>query len=113
MRAQLKRVIGTPHELLHVLALALIGRRAVKMAHDHVIIPDDLTTTEYAFVAGLPALVFFSLLVGAAVWLINAQTAGQAGIAVGVIIAATVAAAGTVGDLQLIMMRLSDQNTKR
>lgn len=113
MKEQWKRIIGTPHELLHVLALTLIGRRAVKMAHDHVVIPDDLTTRQYVFVAGLPALVFFGILAAAAVGLVNAPTPSAAGIAFAVIIAAGVAAAGTVGDLQLIMLKLSNPNAKR
>lgn len=101
--------MGTPHELLHALALVLIGRRAVKLTHDHVIIPDDLTTREYVFVAGLPAFVLFGILAIAAVVLINAPTANQAGIATGVIIITAIAAAGTIGDLQLIMWRLSEK----
>ncbi len=104
---QLKRIYGTPHELLHVLALALIGRSAVFVGQDHVIIPDDLTTRQYVFVAGLPALLFFLALGLGAIGLLNAQTPGQAGIACAVILAAGFAAAGTVGDLQLIALKLS------
>ena len=53
------RIFGPPHELLHVLAL-LIGRRPTAISWTHVDIPDDLTTRQYVFVAGLPALVFWS-----------------------------------------------------
>ena len=113
MLEQFKRIFGTPHELLHVLALTLIGRRAIKFASDHVIIPSDLTTREYVFVAGLPALVFFICLTLGAVGLINAQTPGQAGIATAVIIVSVVAAAGTVGDLQLIALKLNQSNQGR
>ena len=109
---QLKRIYGTPHEMLHVLALALIGRRALHVGQDHVVIPGDLTTGQYVFVAGLPALVFFVALALGALGLLNAQTPGQAGIAVGVIIAAGFAAAGTFGDVQLILMRLMQNDRK-
>jgi hypothetical protein len=107
---QLKRIYGTPHELLHVLALEMIGRRALHRAQDHIIIPDDLTTRQYVFVAGLPALVFFTALALGALGLINAQTPGQAGVAAAVIIASGFAAAGTVGDIQLILLRLFSSN---
>jgi hypothetical protein len=53
------RIFGWPHELLHVAALRLIGRRAVDVTQTHVDIPDDLSTGQYVFVAGLPALVFW------------------------------------------------------
>lgn len=109
---QLKRIYGTPHELLHVLALVLIGRRALHVGQDHVIIPDDLTTGQYFFVAGLPALVFFVALALGGIGLLNARTPAQAGIAVGVILAAGFAAAGTLGDVQLILMKLM-QNEKK
>lgn len=109
---QLKRIYGTPHEMLHILALMLIGRRAVHVAQDHVIIPGDLTTGQYVFVAGLPALLFFVALALGAVGLLSARTPSQAGIAVGVIIAAGFAAAGTLGDVQLIMMKLAQKNRK-
>ncbi len=104
---QLKRIYGAPHEMLHVIALSLIGRRALDVAQDHVIIPDDLTTGQYVFVAGLPAAVFFIALALGAVGLLNARTVQQAGIAAAVIIAAGFAAAGTVGDLQLIALKLT------
>lgn len=104
---QLKRIYGTPHELLHVLALALIGRRALHVAQDHVDIPDDLTTGQYVFVAGLPALVFFTALALGTLGLLNAQSPQQAGVAAAVIIASGFAAAGTIGDVNLILARLS------
>ncbi|HVU12588.1 MAG TPA: hypothetical protein VHD90_14995 [Phototrophicaceae bacterium] len=113
MWEQFKRVYSTPHELLHVFALALIGRKPLKAASDHVIIPDDLTTGQYVFVAGLPALVFFGCLALGAVGLIDAKTVNQAGIAVAVIIASAAAAGGTIGDLQLIMLKLSQPNRPR
>ena len=78
----------------------------------HVIIPSDLTTGQYVFVAGLPALVFFGFLALGAVALIHVATPGQAGIAVAVILAAGFGVAGTVGDLELIMMKLSQNNRK-
>jgi hypothetical protein len=109
MLERLKQIYGAPHELLHVLALVLIGRRAVKYAQDHVIIPPDLTTWQYVFVAGLPALVFFACTAAGALLLLNARTPAQAGVGVGVILAAGFGAAGTFGDLQLIMLKLSQR----
>jgi hypothetical protein len=106
----LRRIYGTPHELLHVLALALIGRRALHVGQDHIIIPNDLTTGQYVFVAGLPALVFFTILALGTLGLLNAQTPGQAGAAAAVIIASGFAAAGTIGDVQLILLRLTQRN---
>jgi hypothetical protein len=107
---QLRRIYGTPHELLHVLALALIGRRALHVGQDHVVIPGDLTTGQYVFVAGLPALMFFTALALGTLGLLNAQSPSQAGIAVAVILASGFAAAGTIGDVQLILMRLTRRN---
>ena len=109
----LNKIYGAPHEMLHVLALMLIGRRALKFAQDHVIIPSDLTTGQYVFVAGLPALVFFGCTALGGVGLINARTPGQAGIAVAVILAAGFGAAGTIGDLQLIAQKVSQHNSQR
>ncbi|MBI1256656.1 MAG: hypothetical protein GC204_04240 [Chloroflexi bacterium] len=109
---QLQKIYGAPHELLHLLALILIGRRAVKFAQDHVIVPSDLTTAQYVFVAALPAIVFFTCMAIGVLALINAQTPGQAGIGVGVIIAAGIGAAGTFGDLELIWQKLSQNNSE-
>ncbi len=113
MLEQLNQIYGAPHELLHVLALLLIGRRALKYTNRQVTIPPDLTTAQYVFVAGLPALVFFGCLALGAVVLINARTPTEFGIAVAVILAAGFGAAGTVGDLQLIAMKLNGGNRKR
>ncbi len=112
MLEQLNRIYGAPHELLHVLALLLIGRRALKYSSRQVVIPSNLTTAQYIFVAGLPALVFFGCVALGAVGLLNAHTPRQAGIAVGVILAAGFGAAGTIGDLQLIAARLSGGNRR-
>lgn len=103
----LKRIYAGPHELLHVLALLLIGRKPREVRSDHVIIPPDLTTGQYVFVAGLPALVFFGALGLGAVLLMNARSGSQAGIAVAIILAAGFGAVGTFGDLQLIAARLT------
>ena len=107
---QLKKIYGTPHELLHVLALRLIGRRAIKLAQDHVVVPGDLSDGEYVFVAGLPALVFMICLAVGVLLLTRAQTPNDAGMAVAIIIAAGFAVAGTVGDLQLIWLRVMQHN---
>jgi len=109
---QLKKIYGAPHELLHVLALMLIGRRALKFANDHVIVPSDLTTGQYVFVAALPAIVFWGCTFLGALFLLRASSPGQAGIGVAIILAAGFGAAGTVGDLQLIWLKLSQQNKR-
>src|SRR5579871_2542058 len=109
---RLKRIYGTPHELLHVLALALIGRRALEFASDHVIIPSDLTTRQYVFVAGLPAVVFVICFALGGVGLLNARTVNQAGIAAAVMIASAPAVAGTIGDMQLIVLKLTETNQR-
>ncbi len=109
MREQLQRIIATPHELLHVLALLLIGRRAGRMVDDHVVIPDDLSTPQFVFVAGLPALVAFVVLVAAVILLLNTHTPNEAGVATGVIIVAAAVAVGTLGDLQAIVRRLTQR----
>ena len=109
---QLQKIYGAPHELLHVLALLIIGRRAVKFAQDHVIVPSDLTTAEYVFVAALPAIVFFTCMAIGVLVLLNARTPGQAGIGVGVMIAAGIGAAGTFGDLQLIWLKVSQRDSE-
>lgn len=109
---QLEKIYGAPHELLHLLALLLIGRRALKFTNQHVIVPSDLTTAQYVFVAALPALVFFTCTAIGVLVLLNAGTPGQAGIGVAVILAAGFGAAGTFGDLQLIWLKLSQQNVE-
>lgn len=109
----LKRIYAAPHELLHVLALLLMGRKPVFVGGDHVVIPGDLTTAQYVFVAGLPALVFFGITAAATLGLLNAPTPSHAGVAVAVILAAGFGAAGTVGDLQLIVARLMQGDSKQ
>lgn len=102
----LARLYGWPHEMLHVLALRLVGRRAQAAAHTHVDIPADLGRAQFVFVAGLPALVFWPLaavglrqllaapdLPGALLWMVYGALLFPA-------------AAGTLGDLALIAMRL-------
>ena len=102
----LLRIFGWPHELLHVLALRLIGRSPQGVQQTHVDIPDDLSTGQFVFVAGLPALVFG---LGAAVGL---QLLFAAGDVVQVILGLLVTAffalgfAGCVGDLMLILARV-------
>ncbi|MBZ0302956.1 MAG: hypothetical protein K8J31_24635 [Anaerolineae bacterium] len=102
----LVRIFGWPHELLHVLALRLIGRRPHAVAQTHVDIPDDLATGEYIFVAGLPALMFG---LGAAICvqqLIHAPDVLR--VILWLACAAFFALGGlsTLGDLMLIFARL-------
>src|SRR5262245_9801967 len=102
----LLRIFGWPHEALHVLALWIIGRRAVKMTRTYVDIPDDLSTPEYVFVAGLPALVFFVGLGVSVQALFSASSLLQVVLWFSVSSLFGLAALGTLGDVLLIAQRL-------
>ncbi len=102
----LYRIFGPPHELLHVLALLLIGRRPKTVGYKHVDIPDDLDTRAYVFVAGLPALVFWGIAVVAGIKLANASGVGEVIMTFVVFSVAALAGLGTLGDIQLIIRRL-------
>jgi hypothetical protein len=102
----LYRIFGWPHELLHVLALRLIGRRALAVTPTHVDIPDDLSTGQYVFVAGLPAVIFWGIAVLCLQALFSAPSILQ-GILWFVLMSITsLAGFGTVGDILLIIERL-------
>jgi hypothetical protein len=105
----LLRVFGPPHEALHLLALLLIGRRAVHFTLRQVDIPGDLTTRQYVFVAGLPALVFSITSSLGVIGLVLAHTWTQTGLGLVVGLLGTIALYGTVGDLQLIAARLTQE----
>jgi hypothetical protein len=100
------RVLGLPHEALHLLALLLIGRQAVRFTRTYIDIPADLTTRQYVFVAGLPALVFVLLLALGGLGMANAHTLGQAALGFAAALFGLISAAGTMGDLALIARRL-------
>ena len=102
----LYKIFGPPHELLHVLALLLIGRRPKTIGYRHVDIPDDLSTRAYVFVAGLPAFVFWGIAIIAGVKLGGATTLSEVVVPFIVFSIAVIAGLGTVGDIQLIMRRL-------
>jgi hypothetical protein len=104
----LTQVFGPPHELLHVLALRLIGRKAVSMTRTHVDIPDDLSTWEYVFVAGLPALVFWSMGMVGALLLVFAPNIPALLLGLLLLLIGGLGGAGTLGDLQLIYERLME-----
>src|SRR5687767_11001954 len=104
---------GWPHEALHVLALWLIGRRPRAVARLHVDIPDDLTTRQYVFVAGLPALVFGIAAALGIMAFVNAGSIGQAALGLAVTLVMGIGAAGTVGDLQQIALRLAQDAESR
>jgi hypothetical protein len=102
----LLRIFGWPHELLHVLALRLIRRQPTRVQQTHVDIPDDLSTGQFVFVAGLPALVFG---LAAAVGLQLLFTAGniaQVILWLLVTVFFALGVAGCVGDLMLILARV-------
>ncbi len=104
----LLRLYGFPHEGLHLLALWLIGRRAVRWSNRHVDVPDDLSAGQYVFVAGLPALAFGLVTGAGGVLLLNAPDAGAALGGVALLVVGGFGLAGTVGDLQRIAARLLD-----
>lgn len=105
----LLRIFGPPHEALHVLALLLIGRRAVKFTFRHVDIPTDLTTRQYVFVAGFPALVFCVISGLGVIGVVLAHTWVQTISGFAAALLGTLAFAGTMGDLQLISARLAQE----
>ncbi len=100
------RIFGPPHELLHVLALWLVGRRPTRVTRTHVDIPDNLTTSQYVFVAALPALVFGGGALLGVVGLVNAATPAQAALGLGAALLLGLGAAGTVNDIEKILQRL-------
>ena len=102
-------LFGWPHEWLHVLALRLIGRRPEAVTQTHVDVPDDLSTREYVFVAGLPALVFWPITVGSGQQLFAAPDLPQFLMWLVVTSIVGLAAVGTLADLYLILMRLLDR----
>lgn len=108
----LLRVFGPPHEALHLLALLLIGRRAVQFTFRHVDIPADLSTRQYVFVAGFPALVFCIISGLGVIGLVLAHTWVQTGLGFAAALLGTLAFAGTMGDLQLIAARLMQEGEK-
>lgn len=103
------RIFGPPHELLHLLGLWLVGRRAVAFSWRHVDIPPDLSLGEYLFVAGLPALVFWGAAGVGLLRLLNAD--GLNGVIIGgvVLLLGVLGGLGTVGDLHLMMMRWMEE----
>jgi hypothetical protein len=106
------RIFGWPHEFLHVLALWLTGRRAVQFTQTHVDIPDDLSTGQYVFVAGLPALVFWSAALWGAQALLSARSIGEAALWFGVTGFFGIGVAGTLGDLLLIFERIMTERSR-
>ncbi|RMF80293.1 MAG: hypothetical protein D6737_08435 [Chloroflexi bacterium] len=103
----LLRIFGWPHELIHVLALLLIGRKPLLVRQTHVIIPDDLSTRQYIFVAGMPAFVFLALFAVAVQALFAADNIREAVVWLLVISITGLAGVGTLGDVQLIVLRLT------
>jgi len=106
------RIFGPPHESLHILALYLIGQRPKSTTRTYVDIPDDLSTGQYVFVAGLPAFVFWNMAIAGLIILINAPNLAGLGLGFVLLLVGGLAGFGTLGDLQLIYERIvRDQNT--
>jgi hypothetical protein len=104
----LYQIFGPPHEMLHVLALRLIGREPKAVAKRHVDIPDDLTLPQYVFVAGLPAFVFWNIGTIGLVVLINAPNLPALAAGWVLTLVGGLGGLGTLGDLHLIYKRLTD-----
>ena len=103
------RIFGPPHELLHLLALRLIGRRPVAFTWKHVDIPPDLSLGQYVFVAGLPALVFWLVAAIGASLLLNANNFGMVIIGVIMMLLGILGGVGTLGDITLIIARWMEE----
>jgi hypothetical protein len=102
----LMRIFGPPHELLHVLALWLVGQRPRQVTWTHVDLPDTLTMRQYIFVAAFPALVFGGGALLGVLGLVNAATPTQAALGLGAALVFGLGATGTVNDIELILQRL-------
>jgi hypothetical protein len=100
---------GPPHEMLHVLALLIVGRRAGRVSGRHVDIPDDLTTAQFVFVAALPTVVFLMVAALGLVGVVSAQTLTQAMLAFAAGLLGMGGVAGGSSDLQRIAERLEGQ----
>ncbi|MBW4437224.1 MAG: DUF3267 domain-containing protein [Pleurocapsa minor GSE-CHR-MK-17-07R] len=107
------RVIGIPHELLHVLALLLIRRRPTGIGLKHVDVPDDLSTRQYIFVAAFPTLAFLLLAAVGLVLLMNAASVLTALAGIVLVLLGMLGMAGGVGDVQLIQLRLARDRMER
>ena len=108
----LNRVFGPPHESLHVLALYLIGRRPKSVGKTHVDIPDDLALPQYIFVAGLPAFVFWNMAIFGIIVLVNATNLAAGILGWLLLTVGGMAGFGTLGDLQLIYIRIQEDQKR-
>lgn len=109
----LQRLYGPPHELLHVLALLLIGRKPEKFTTQHVDIPNDLTKRQYIFVAALPTVVFALFWAIGVIALLNSTDLLQIILALMVALFGGFGVQGGMGDIQLILLRLSERDDDR
>jgi Putative zincin peptidase len=105
----LYRVYGYPHEALHALALRMIGRRAVAVTARYTDIPDDLTTAQYIFVAGLPALVFWGCAAAGLLLVMTPASGWALLVGIGLALFGVGGGLGTMGDLTLIAARLLER----
>lgn len=106
------RIFGPPHEGLHLLALWLIGRRAIDFGSTYVDIPEDLTMWQYIFVAGLPAIVFWGTAALGVTMLLNARIGGDLIVGFALLMLGTLGGLGTGGDIQLIIARVTEEQNK-
>jgi hypothetical protein len=101
--------VGWLHEGLHALALRLVGRRALSRGIAHIDIPADLPRRQFVFVAGLPACVFGTVWGGAMLALLHADDWLTRLGALALAALSFFAVLGTIGDIQLIVLRLWDR----
>jgi len=106
------RLFGPPHESLHWLALRMIGRNALDVTATHIDIPDDLSVWQYIFVAGMPALVFWGTAVLGLMMLMSTRTVGDLLGGLLLTTLGSLAGLGTMGDIQLIITRLLEEQGK-
>ena len=99
-------LFGWPHEMLHVVALRLIGRQPKAVTQSHVDIPDDLSTGEFVFVAGFPALVFWTLAAITIQLLFSATSLPLRLLWLALAAVVVIGAFGTIGDILLIFARI-------
>lgn len=109
----LERLYGPPHELLHVLALYLIGRKPETFTLTHVDIPADLSKGQYIFVAALPTITFALFWSIGVIALLNSNDLLQIILALMVALFGGFGVQGGMGDIQLILLRLSERDDKK
>ena len=103
----LLRLYGWPHELLHALALLLIGRRPRGIARQHIDLPLDLGRRQFIFVALFPTAVFVLLAALGLLALLSAGSLLQMALGALLSVAGMAGAAGGAGDWRAVERALA------